>query len=74
MTIDNELLLVTRDLLKPFKVYGKPANEYFSDGQVLIVAAIVFHLSPRVAALAPTGYGKSEAVAVGVIIRTVAKQ
>lgn len=41
------------------------------DGQVEIAAAIVCKANPRIACLAPTGYGKSEAVSMGVILRTV---
>lgn len=42
-----------------------------SAGQLEIVTAILFHeiYRPRMACLAPTGYGKSEAVAMGVILR-----
>lgn len=53
-----------------FLINGKPANEEMSEGQMLIFSAIVFKLNPRIASLAPTGYGKSEAISMGVIVRT----
>ena len=45
-----------------FRINGQPAGDQMSDGQIDIVASIVWHqfISPRVACLAPTGYGKSE--------------
>ena len=50
-----------------FKINGKPAGDQMSDGQILIFCVVALTLSPRVATLAPTGYGKSEAVAMGVV-------
>lgn len=70
----SQLLEKTRILLQPFKVYGKPANEVFSDGQCEIAGSIIFKVAPRIACLAPTGYGKSEAVACGVILRSIIKR
>jgi hypothetical protein len=40
-----------------------------SDGQVEIFATIFYKRKPRAAALAPTGYGKSEAVSMAVALR-----
>lgn len=59
-----------RGLAHLFKINGNPADEEMSPGQMEIFRAIVLKVSPRIACLAPTGYGKSEAVAMGVIIRT----
>lgn len=42
-----------------------------SAGQKKIVQAILLKTKPRVACLAPTGYGKSEAVSMGVILRSI---
>lgn len=59
------------NLLTLFKVNGQAANTMLSAGQKEIVATIVFKLNPRVACLAPTGYGKDEAVSIGVITRVI---
>ncbi len=67
----KEIVKATRPLLKPFKIFGKPANEQLSDGQVLIAGSIILKVHPRIACLAPTGYGKSEAVALGVEARAI---
>lgn len=67
----QQLIQKTRILLELFKVYDKPANEALSDGQCLIAGSIIFKISPRISCLAPTGYGKSESVAIGVILRTI---
>src|SRR5215213_8819469 len=70
--LDKLLLKATRELLSAFfLISGKPAGDEMSDGQVEIAAAIIYKLKPRVATLAPTGYGKSEAVAMGVILRVI---
>lgn len=55
-------------MLNLFKINGEPAGEVASDGEVDIFACVVFKVEPRVACLAPTGYGKSEMVAMGAII------
>src|SRR5947209_5239815 len=60
-----------RILLDLFKLGNKPAGQVMSDGQVEIAAAIILKINPRIAALASTGYGKSEAIAMGVIYRSV---
>src|SRR5579885_2020426 len=75
LLLPAELAIVhqlTRELCNQyFLVNGKPAGDEMSDGQIAIVAAILFHqhISPRGACVAPTGYGKSEAVSMGVILR-----
>ncbi len=70
--LDKLLLQATRELLNTFfLINGKPAGDEMSDGQVTIAAAIIYKIRPRVAALGPTGYGKSEAVAMGCILRVV---
>ncbi len=58
----------TTNLNTYFKIDGKPAGNKMSVGQIDIVSAIVHKIAPRAACLAPTGYGKSEAVAMGVIL------
>lgn len=60
-----------RILLNLFKINDKPAGEVMSDGQVEMAAAIILKINPRVASLASTGYGKSEAISMGVIYRVV---
>src|SRR5437016_11165988 len=60
-----------RILLNLFKINGRLAGEVMSDGQVEIAAAIILKLNPRIASLGPTGYGKSEAIAMGVIYRGI---
>ena len=67
----QEIIQKTRPLLKLFKIFGRPADEMMSDGQVLIAGSIIFKASPRTACLASTGYGKSEAVAIGTILRCI---
>lgn len=57
-------------LLSLFKVAGKPASEVATQGQFEIFCALVFKLNPRVASMSPTGYGKTEFVSMGVIVRT----
>lgn len=70
--LDKLLLQATRELLNTFfLINGKLAGDEMSDGQVAIAASIIYKIRPRVAVLAPTGYGKSEAVAMGVILRVV---
>lgn len=58
-----------RLLLNVFYLNGNPAGDAMSQGQLEIAAAIILKLNPRIANVAPTGYGKSEAVAMGVIYR-----
>jgi hypothetical protein len=60
-----------RRLLDIFLVGDKSAGEALSDGQVDIAAAIMLKLSPRNACVGPTGYGKSESIAMGAIYRVV---
>lgn len=68
--IGKKELLEGRAILNTnFKINDKPAGDMLSDGQVEIFNAIVFKINPRVACLGPTGYGKSEVIALGVIIR-----
>jgi len=69
--LNSALLKQTRELLNLFEINGKPAGDEMPDGQVEIAAAIAYKLNPRVACLAPTGYGKSEAISMGVILRAV---
>ncbi len=67
---DKTIISVLRELLNYyFKINDKPAGDQMSDGQIWIVASILFKIKPRIACLAPTGYGKSEAVSMGVILR-----
>jgi len=59
----------TKQLLNAyFKVNGKLAGDEMSPGQIEIAASIIFKTNPRIACVAPTGYGKSEAVAMAVIL------
>jgi hypothetical protein len=69
MLLKKGELEAARKLLNLFKLNGQPAGEIMSDGEVEIFACVAFKLEPRVACVAPTGYGKSEAVAMGAIIR-----
>jgi hypothetical protein len=69
--LDQPLKTATRKLLNIyFKINGNPAGDVMSDGQLEIFASIAYKLHPRISCLSPTGYGKSEAVGMGVIIRT----
>lgn len=67
----KEVLEKGRKLLDIFLINGKPAGEVASDGQVEIFLSIVLKVKPRVACLAPTGYGKSEFISMGVIYRAI---
>ncbi len=69
MLLRKDELTAARKLLNLFKINDQPAGEMMPDGEVEIFACIVFKIEPRVACLAPTGYGKSEAVAMGAIVR-----
>ena len=70
--LDQQSMAATRTLLNSFFLLNeKPAGVELSDGQLDIIASILYRIKPRVACLAPTGYGKSEAVAMGVILRTI---
>lgn len=60
-------------LLSLFKLGGEPANLKATQGQFEIFCAILFKLSPRVACMSPTGYGKTEFVSMGVVARTTIK-
>lgn len=78
MLLDNnqDLLPDAREkltdyLLSLFKIGDKTALEAFSQGQRDIFEFIVFKDKPRGACLAPTGYGKTEAVACAVVICVV---
>jgi len=51
-----------------FKIAGKPAGDMMSFGQIEIAATIIYKIKPRAACVAPTGYGKSEAVAMAAIV------
>ena len=70
--IHQALIDTTKTLLNEyFRINGERAGDKASEGQIAIVASIVFHhhISPRGACVAPTGYGKSEYVSMGVILR-----
>src|SRR2546421_9922661 len=68
--LDKISLQATRKILNHyFLLNGKPAGLEMPDGQVEIVAFILYKIMPRGACIGPTGYGKSEAVAMGVILR-----
>lgn len=68
--LDKISLQATRKILNYyFLINGNPAGDEMSDGQVEIFATICYKIKPRGAALAPTGYGKSEAVSMAVILR-----
>lgn len=71
MQKNDQLIAIATYFLSLFKIDGKPANEVLSQGQFDVFYAICFKVNPRIACLAPTGYGKSEAVAMGVIIRAI---
>ena len=60
---------VAKDFLHLFKLGDKPADEIATEGEIEIFGAIIFKINPRVASLAPTGYGKSEFISMGVIVR-----
>ena len=55
---------------KLFKINGNPAGSEMSKGQLELATAVMFKVNPRIASLAPTGYGKSEAIALATIVRT----
>lgn len=68
--LSPKMMAATRTLLNGFfLINGKPAGDQMSDSQIEIAGAIIYKQNPRIACLAPTGHGKSEAVAMGVIIR-----
>src|SRR5579872_2522420 len=63
--LGSDFLFTTRSLLNLyFQINDSPAGNELSPGQLQIASTIIFEESPRVACLAPTGYGKSEAVAL----------
>lgn len=45
----------------------------YADTQLLIISAIAGRLAPRIQLILPTQYGKSEAVAQGILLRATAK-
>jgi hypothetical protein len=63
-----------KKLVSVFVINDKPADQVMSLGQLTIVAAIVLRVRPRVACVAPTGYGKSEAISIGAILRVMLKR
>src|SRR3954469_14085478 len=68
--LDKISLEATRKILNHyFLIGGEPAGDKMSDGQVDIFAVIFYKLNPRAATLAPTGFGKSEAVSMAVALR-----
>src|SRR2546421_3854197 len=72
--LDELLLQATKELLNTFFLLNnKPAGDEMSEGQIAIAASIIYKMKPRAACLAPTGYGKSESVSMGVILRVVLK-
>jgi hypothetical protein len=70
----SKKLVTVRNLLNHFKIDGKPAGEITSPGEVEIVEAIYFKENPRIACLAPTGYGKSDSISMGVILNAILKR
>lgn len=60
--------LVCLQLLKLFKIDGRPANEVATEGQLEIFHAIVFRKMTRVQVLCSTQYGKSLFVALGILV------
>lgn len=61
-----------RALCQIFKRDDQTPFEY-ADTQLLIIAAIAGRIAPRIQLVLPTQYGKSEAVAQGILLRVTAK-
>jgi len=61
---------ICNDLLKLFKIEGKPANEVATPGEIEIFHALVFRPATRIQILCSTQYGKSLFVAFACIIIT----
>lgn len=68
MLLSREKREQALELLKYFKIAGRPANEAVTDGQLEIFCAIIYRVSPRIHIESCTQYGKSLMVAFATII------
>lgn len=69
-SLSPEATIKWRNLLQIFRtVDGRPFGDLLTQTQITIIAIIANRMFPRVQLILPTQYGKSEAVAQGVLLR-----